>query len=62
MVCLLVLVNCCGTQLDMCLPGNCSAWEWDTDEGEGFERRGHCVLTTGMPEAGTDASSAGRMH
>jgi len=62
MVCLLVLVNSCGTQMDRCLPGDCSAWEWDTEEGDGGERCGHCVLASAMPAGRPDATSPGGMH
>jgi hypothetical protein len=61
-VCLLMLVKSSGIQLEMCLPGDCSAWEWDTDEGDGGERRGHCVLASGTPAARTDAAAAGGMR
>jgi len=43
-VCLLVMVNSCGSQMDMCQPGECSAWEWDTGQDDGSERLGHCAL------------------
>lgn len=43
-VCLLVMVNSCGNPTDLCLPGECSAWEWDDGREEGVERTGHCAL------------------
>jgi hypothetical protein len=43
-VCLLVMVNSCGSPTDMCMPGDCSAWEWDDGREEGVERTGHCAL------------------
>lgn len=43
-VCLMVLVNSCGSQMDRCRLGECSAWEWDTGREEGDERQGHCAL------------------
>jgi hypothetical protein len=64
MVCLLVMVNSCGSQLDMCLPGDCSAWEWDTDgeERNDVERRGHCVLACGILTPQGDRKTAVEMH
>ncbi len=62
MVCLLVLVNSCGNQMDLCLPGDCSAWEWDTDEGDGGEPRGHCVLAYGVSTPPGDANTASGVH
>lgn len=43
-VCLMVMVNCSGSQMDRCRLGECSAWEWDTGSEEGVERLGHCAL------------------
>lgn len=43
-VCLMVMVNSCGSQMDRCQLGECSAWEWDTSFEEGVERLGHCAL------------------
>ncbi|HEX2709355.1 MAG TPA: hypothetical protein VHM68_00750 [Candidatus Deferrimicrobium sp.] len=43
-VCLLIMVNSCGSQMDMCQPGECSAWQWDTGQDDGTERLGHCAL------------------
>jgi hypothetical protein len=43
-VCLLVMVNSCGSPTDTCMPGECSAWEWDDGREEGVERTGHCAL------------------
>lgn len=43
-VCLLVMVNSCGSPMDTCLPGECSAWEWDDGHEDGVERTGHCAL------------------
>jgi hypothetical protein len=44
--CLLVLLNSCGTQMDRCRPGECSAWEWtaDPDPRRDGERVGYCAL------------------
>jgi hypothetical protein len=56
-VCLLVMVNSCGTQMDRCRPGECSAWEWIADpapRGDG-ERIGYCAL------AGRIAGGDGRL-
>ena len=61
MVCLLVMVNACGTQMDRCLPGECSAWEWDSDEADGDERRGHCMLAC-CPAAPPAGGKAAAMH
>jgi hypothetical protein len=62
MVCLLVMVNSCGNQLDMCLPGDCSAWEWDTDGTDGCERLGHCVLSCGVTAPEADGTPGGGWH
>ncbi|HEY6072633.1 MAG TPA: hypothetical protein VIV15_04375 [Anaerolineales bacterium] len=43
-VCLQVMVNSCGSPMDTCLPGECSAWEWEDGREEGGERIGHCAL------------------
>ncbi len=53
-VCLSVLVNYQRCRMDMCLPGECSAWEWDTDKDDGSERLGHCLLAgeAAMPQGG----------
>jgi hypothetical protein len=53
-VCLLVMVNSCGNQMDICRPGECSAWEWEDARDDCGERLGHCAL------AGRAASLNGR--
>jgi hypothetical protein len=62
MVCLLVMVNSCGNQMDMCLPGDCSAWEWDANECDGDERRGHCVLSCGVMTPEAEGTAGGGSH
>jgi hypothetical protein len=49
-VCLLAMVNSCGSPIDTCRPGECSAWEWEDAFEEGGERTGHCALA-GKPSA-----------
>ena len=53
-VCLLVMVNSYGSQMDMYLPGKCSAWAWDTGQDDGTERLGHCALAgnSAVPQGG----------
>jgi hypothetical protein len=44
-VCLAVLMNFCESQLETCLAGECSAWEWDNASlRDGGEPLGHCAL------------------
>jgi hypothetical protein len=62
MICVLVMVNSCGNQLDMCLPGDCSAWEWDSDEDDGVDRRGHCVLALGAHSPSERGDAAPGVH
>jgi hypothetical protein len=59
-VCLLVLVNSCGTQMDTCRPEECSAWEWvaDFDPRRDGERAGYCALAG--KAAGGDGRTPGK--
>lgn len=48
-VCLMVMLDSPGSQLESCRFGECSAWEWDPAGEEGEARRGHCALAGRIP-------------
>jgi hypothetical protein len=60
-VCLLVMVNSCGSQFDRCLTGECSAWEWDAEGETDGKRPGHCVVAgrAALPQVGKKKRNRG---
>jgi hypothetical protein len=48
-VCLMVMLDSHGSQMETCCFGECSAWEWDPAGEEGEARRGHCALAGRIP-------------